>query len=46
MDKKQHVGFSATTTIHRLDFGIGTTFPAAVLGEDVKITIDLDAAKQ
>ena len=46
MDKKQHVGFSATTTIHRLDFGIGTTFPAAVVGEDVKVTIELDAAKQ
>lgn len=46
MDKKQHMGFSASTTIHRSDFGIGTTFPAAVLGEDVKITIELDAAKQ
>jgi polyisoprenoid-binding protein YceI len=46
MDKKPHVGFSATTTLHRSDFGIGTTFPAAVVGEDVKITIELDAAKQ
>jgi polyisoprenoid-binding protein YceI len=46
MDKKPHVGFSATTTIHRSEFGIGSSFPAAVLGEDVKITIDLDAAKQ
>jgi len=46
MDKKSHVGFSATTTIHRTDFGIGASFPAAVLGEDVKIEIDLDAAKQ
>jgi len=46
MDKKPHVGFSATTTIHRSDFGIGTSFPESVLGEDVKIEIDLDAAKQ
>ncbi len=46
MDKKPHVGFSATTTIHRTDFGIGAGFPAAVLSEDVKISIDLDAAKQ
>ena len=46
MDKKQHVGFEATTTLHRSDFGIGATFPAAVVGEDVQITIELDAAKQ
>jgi polyisoprenoid-binding protein YceI len=46
MDKKPHTGFTATTTIHRSDFGIGTSFPAAVLGEDVKIEVDLDAAKQ
>ncbi len=46
MDKKQHAGFAATTTIHRADFNLGTTFPAAVLGEDVKLSIDLDVAKQ
>jgi polyisoprenoid-binding protein YceI len=46
MDKKSHVGFSATTTIHRLDFGIGSNFPAAVVGDDVKLTIELDVAKQ
>ena len=46
MDKKQHAGFSASTTIHRSDFEVGTKFPAAVVGDDVKITIDLDAAKQ
>lgn len=46
MDKKQHVGFSATTTIHRADFGLGTSFPSAVLGDDVKVDIELDAAKQ
>jgi polyisoprenoid-binding protein YceI len=46
MDKKPHVGFSASTTIHRLDFGIGSTFPTAVVGDEVQLTIDLDAAKQ
>ncbi len=46
MDKKQHVGFEATTTIHRQDWGIGTSFPSAILGDDVKIDIELDAAQQ
>jgi polyisoprenoid-binding protein YceI len=46
MDKKPHVGFSATTTIHRLDFGLGSTMPVAMIGDEVKITIELDAAKQ
>jgi polyisoprenoid-binding protein YceI len=46
MDKKPHTGFSATTTIKRTDFGIGSSFPAAVIGDDVKISIDLDVAKQ
>jgi polyisoprenoid-binding protein YceI len=46
MDHKQHAGFSASTTIHRSDFGIGPKFPAAVVGEDVKLNIDLDVAKQ
>jgi polyisoprenoid-binding protein YceI len=46
MDHKQHAGFSATTTIKRTDFGIGSKFPAAVVGDDVKLNIDLDVAKQ
>lgn len=46
MDKKTHSGFSATTTISRTAFGIGTKFPAAVVGDEVKLTIDLDVAKQ
>ena len=46
MDKKQHLGFEATTTIHRLDFGVGPTFPDAVVSDEVKITIELDAVKQ
>ena len=46
MDKKPHSGFSATTTISRMAFGIATKFPAAVVGDEVKLTIDLDVAKQ
>jgi polyisoprenoid-binding protein YceI len=46
MDKKQHAGFSATTTIKRSDFGIASKMPAAVIGDDVQLTIEVDAAKQ
>jgi polyisoprenoid-binding protein YceI len=46
MDKKQHQGFSATTTVSRTAFGIASKFPAAVLGDEVQLTIDLDVAKQ
>jgi polyisoprenoid-binding protein YceI len=46
MDKKQHSGFSATTTITRTAFGIGPKFPAAIVGDEVKLTIELDVAKQ
>ena len=46
MDKKQHAGFSATTTISRTAFGIGAKFPGAMLGDEVKLSIDLDVAKQ
>ena len=45
MDKKPHVGFSATTTLHRADFSLGS-FPEAILSDEVKMTIELDAAKQ
>jgi polyisoprenoid-binding protein YceI len=45
MDKKQHCGFSGTTTIKRTDFGVGQ-LPVAVVGEDVALTFDLDVAKQ
>ena len=47
-DKKAHRGFSATTIIHRQDFGLvwnGTLQSGdAVLGDDVKITLDIEAA--
>jgi polyisoprenoid-binding protein YceI len=46
MDHKQHAGFQATTTISRSAFGIGSKFPAAMVGDEVKLTIELDVAKQ
>lgn len=46
MDKKTHSGFSASIAINRKDFGIGANFPDAVVSEEVKLTIDLEVAKQ
>ena len=45
MDKKLHAGFEAKTTIHRLDFSVGKV-PDSVVSDEVKLTIELDAAKQ
>jgi polyisoprenoid-binding protein YceI len=38
-----HMGISATTTIHRKDFGI--TADAGMVGDDVSITIDAELVK-
>jgi polyisoprenoid-binding protein YceI len=46
MDKKPHSGFSASTIVNRTAFGIGAKYPSAMLGDDVKLNIDLDVAKQ
>jgi len=46
MDRRRHVGFEATTTIDRAAFGIGTKYPPQIVGDDIKLTIDLDAAQQ
>ena len=46
MDHRQHAGFTATTSISRTAFGIGTKFPPAVVGDEVKLSIELDVAKQ
>ena len=43
---KVHCGFSATATISRTDFGIAPKAPTAMLGNDVKLTIEVDAIKQ
>jgi len=48
-DNKLHRGFSATTTIHRQDFGLvwnGTLKSGdAMVGDDAKITLDIEAVK-
>jgi polyisoprenoid-binding protein YceI len=46
---KEHRGFTATTTIKRQDFGLSwagkpLSTGDAVLGDDVKIELDIDAA--
>lgn len=46
MDKKPHEGFSATTTVSRTAFGVGANMPTKMVGDDIKLTIDLDLAKQ
>ena len=46
MDHKTHSGFTATTTISRTAYGIGTSFPAALVGDEVKLTIEVEIVKQ
>ena len=46
MDHKPHSGYSATTTIGRKDFGVGPNFPAAVVGDEIKLNIDIEVVKQ
>ncbi len=43
---KVHCGFSATATISRTDFGIAPKAPASMLGDEVRLTIEVDAIKQ
>lgn len=45
-DHKQHAGFSATTEINRKDFGIGASFPTSVVGDQVKLGIDLEVIEK
>jgi polyisoprenoid-binding protein YceI len=46
MDHKPHSGFTATTTLSRTAYGIGTKFPAVMVGDDVKLIIELEIIKQ
>jgi polyisoprenoid-binding protein YceI len=41
-----HTGFSATTTLNRTAFGIGPKFPAAMVGDEVSLDIELEVVKQ
>jgi len=49
-DSKTHIGFSATGTINRQDYGLtwskNTATGEAMVGDDVKLSIDLDLVKQ
>lgn len=45
-DGKPHSGFSATTTIDRTAFDIGPTFPASIVGDQVKLTFTLKIVQQ
>jgi polyisoprenoid-binding protein YceI len=46
MDHKPHSGYSASTTINRKDFGVGPNYGAAVVSDEIKLTIDLEVVKQ
>lgn len=46
MDHKPHSGYSATATIDRKDFGVGTKYAAAIVGDEIKLTIDLEVVKK
>ena len=50
MEGKLHRGFSASTTIHRQDFGLvwnGTLKSGdQMIGDDVKVTLEIEAIKQ
>jgi polyisoprenoid-binding protein YceI len=40
-DGLRHAGFEAVAELHRKEFGIGVEFPAAMLGDVVKIQLDV-----
>jgi len=46
MGGKQHAGFSANTILSRSAFGIGAKMPPAMVGDEIKLSIDLDVVKQ
>lgn len=43
---KTRSGFSATGKLKRTDFNIGSKYPTAAIGEDVKFSIDVEINKQ
>jgi polyisoprenoid-binding protein YceI len=46
MGNKQHEGYSATATVNRKDFGVGAKTGNGMVSDEVKLVIELDAAKQ
>jgi polyisoprenoid-binding protein YceI len=45
MGGKTVTGFSATGMVKRSDFNFGSKYGAAMLGDEVKFTIDVEADK-
>jgi polyisoprenoid-binding protein YceI len=46
MGNKQHIGFSATTTVDRTAFGLGMKYPNAAISNAIQLTIEMDAVQQ
>jgi polyisoprenoid-binding protein YceI len=46
MDHKLHSGFSATTSLSRTAFGIAPGVPSLLVGDEAKLTIELEIVKQ
>lgn len=40
---KTHVGYAATTTIDRTQWGVGSVIPAAIVSNEIAITIEAEA---
>ncbi len=43
MGHKLVIGFSATGTLKRSDFNFASKFPTAILGDEIKFTVDAEA---
>jgi polyisoprenoid-binding protein YceI len=42
----QRMGVNATGKVSRTDFGIGTSYPSAIIGEEISITIDAEVTQK
>jgi polyisoprenoid-binding protein YceI len=42
----QRMGVNASTKINRKDFGVGASYGAAIIGEDISITIDAEIVQK
>jgi polyisoprenoid-binding protein YceI len=45
VDSVEVLGLSATTTLHRSDFGFGANVPALIVGEDITVQLDIHATR-
>ncbi|MFL6436195.1 MAG: YceI family protein [Terriglobales bacterium] len=46
MGPNQRRGLSATTSVNRKDFGVGVMTPAAMIGEEIKIDLDVELTQK